>query len=185
MGADLVHVFNFASLNTGTTPATANNVTVEGVPSELPPIGEGPGGMAVINCNNHQAIVADEGFETDEGTNIKAIQLPSKPVPSGTPLNNKGQPGSGTTADAASAFAIATAQLPKNGELTVGMDGDPNSATIDPAHNFFYALGNQACFLIRVDVSSPVFGASPTGGVDGTTFWNPPTVYVPLPGCGV
>ncbi len=180
VGADDIYAFNFATLDTKNNPATADNVTVPGIPSELPPVGEGPGGMAVINCNTHQAIVADEGFFSDVGTNIKAIHLPTKPV-SG-PLNNNGQPGSNTTADAASVYTIATAQLPKGPEgITIGMDGDPNSATIDPAHNFFYALGNQGAYLIRVDVSNPVFGASPTGGVNGTTFWNPPTVYVPLP----
>jgi hypothetical protein len=179
VGSDQTHVFNFATLDTTMTPATADNVTVPGIPSEIPPIGEGPGGMAVINCNTHQAIVADEGFETDEGINIKAVQLPANPVAG--PLNNNGQPGSMTTADAASAYTIATAALPPDGETVVGMDGDPNSATMDPTHNFFYALGNQATYLIQVDVSNPVFGASPTGGADTMTFWNPPTVYVPLP----
>jgi hypothetical protein len=161
------------------SPATADNVTVPGIPSEIPPVGEGPGRMAVINCNTHQAIVADEGFFSNVGINIKAIHLPTKGVPGA--LNNNGQPGSMTTADASSVYTIATAALPPDGETVIGMDGDPNSATIDPAHNYFFALGNQATFLIRVDVSNLVFGASPTGGVDGTTFWHPPTVYVPLP----
>jgi hypothetical protein len=174
VGADASYGFNFATLNTGVTPATADNVTVPGIPSELAPIGEGPGGMAVINCNTHTAIVPDEG-----GTNLKAIHLPVAPVAG--PLNNMGQPGSGTTADAASVFTIATAQLPTDGMTTVTMDGDPNSATIDPSTNFYYALGNDASYFIRVDVSSPVFGASPTGGADTMTFWNPPTVFVPLP----
>ena len=179
VGADQIHAFNFATLDTSMSPATADNVTVPGIPSEIPPVGEGPGGMAVINCNTHIGIVADEGYFGDVGINIKAIHLPTNGVPGA--LNNNGQPGSMTVADAASVYTIATAALPLDGDTLIGMDGDPNSATIDPAHNYFYALGNQATYLIRVDVSNPVFGASPTGGADSMTFWNPPTVYVPLP----
>jgi hypothetical protein len=59
VGADQTQVFNFATLDTTVSPATANNVTVPGL-GEIPPKGEGPGGMAVINCVTHQAVVADE-----------------------------------------------------------------------------------------------------------------------------
>jgi hypothetical protein len=171
VGADQTHVFNFATLDTAVTPATANNITVPGL-GEVPPEGEGPGGMAVINCETHQAVVADEN-----GQNLKLLHLPTSPVPVSTPLNNKGQPGSGTIADAASAFAIAATVIPRGpGSMQLVMQGDPNSATIDPAHNFFYALALDFAtetrqFLVRIDLSTPVppLGASPTG----TIHWTP------------
>jgi len=74
------------------------------------------------------------------------------------------------------------------------MIGDPNSLTADPAHNFMYAMADTnpsfhtwqpgattPLFLIRVDLSSPVVGASPTGGIDGHTFWTPTEQAIPLP----
>jgi hypothetical protein len=171
VGADQTHVFNFAALDTTVSPATADNVTVPGL-GYLPPAGEGPGGMAVINCVTHQAVVADE-----YGQNIKLVQLPTSPVPASTPLNNKGQPGSGTTPNGASAYTIAAALIPKGpGKMQLVMRGDPNSAAIDPAHNFFYALAvddatGTAQFLVRVDLANPTppLGGSPTG----TTHWIP------------
>lgn len=170
VGADQTHVFNFATLDTTVSPATANNITVPGL-GEVPPEGEGPGGMAVINCETHQAIVADEG-----GQNLKLLHLPTSPVPTSTPLNNKGQPGTSTTADAASAFTIAATVIPKGpSSMQLVMQGDPNSATIDPAHNFFYALAVDYAtetkqFLVRVDLSTPTppLGGSPTGVIHWT-----------------
>jgi hypothetical protein len=145
----------------------------------------------VINCSNHQGLVADEF-----GDNFRLIHLPLTPV-SGA-LNNNGQPGSGTTADAASAFTIAAAIIPKgnvNGTPTqLGIVGDPNSLTIDPAHNFGYMLADTETFfhnwaggttlplfLIRDDLSKPVFGGSPTGGPNGKTFWTPVGQAIPMP----
>ena len=63
--------------------------------------------------------------------------------------------------------------------------GDPNSLSIDPAHNFAYMLADtdpsfhewsigstSPLFLIRVDLSKPVPGANPNGGIDGKTTWD-------------
>jgi hypothetical protein len=181
VGADQTEVFNFATLDTTVSPATANNITVPGL-GEVPPKGEGPGGMAVINCKTHQAIVADEN-----GQNLKLLHLPSSPVPASTPLNNNGQPGSGTTANAASAFTIAATVIPRGpGSMQLIMQGDFNSAIIDPAHNFFYALALDFAtgtkqFLVRIDLSTPVppLGGSPTGKV----HWTPAgaTAVIKLP----
>jgi hypothetical protein len=181
VGADQTQVFNFATLDTTVSPATANNVTVPGL-GEIPPKGEGPGGMAVINCETHQAVVADEN-----GQNLKLLHLPTSPVPASTPLDNKGQPGSGTTADAASAFTIAATVIPMGpSSMQLVIQGDPNSATIDPAHNFFYALALDFAtatkqFLLRIDLSTPVppLGGSPTG----ITHWTPAgaTAVIKLP----
>ena len=180
VGADDAWAFNFATLDTTKAPAVANVIQVPGL-GEAGAIGEGPGGMTVINCNTHQAVVADERG----GENFKLLQLPTKPVAPGVPLDNNGQPGTGTTADAASVFTIAAAQIPTGaGGAILGMGGDPNSASIDPGHNLFYASaadinGNE--YLVQVDLSKPVLGASPTGGVDGKTFWTPTGTAIPLP----
>lgn len=190
VGADRSWAFNFATLQTATPPASADNVAVPGL-GELAPLGEGPGGMTVINCTTHQGAIADEF-----GQNFKLIQLPTAPI-SGAPDNN-GQPGSGTTPDANSAYTIAAALIPKgtvnNTATQLGMVGDPNSLSIDPKRNLMYALadtdpffhswspGSTApLFLIQVDLSNPVLGASPTGGVDGKTFWTPTAAAIPLP----
>jgi hypothetical protein len=190
VGADQSWVFNFATLQTATPPASALNVLVPGL-GEAPPVGEGPGGMAVINCTTHQGVIADEF-----GQNLKLVQLPVTPI-TGAP-DNKGQPGTGTTPDANSAYTIAAALIPMgsvNGTQTqLGMVGDPNSLSVDPVHNFMYALADATpyfhvwqpnsttpLFLVRVDLSAPVVGASPTGGVDGHTFWTPNEQAIPLP----
>jgi hypothetical protein len=170
VGADQTWVFNFNSLDTTVSPATANYVKVPGMGDEQPPIGEGPGGELVINCATHRAVVADEG-----GQNLKLLHLPTKSVPASTPLNNNGQPGSHTTADAASAYTIAATIIPKApGSVQLYIQRDPNSATIDPAHNYFYALatdGGENQYLVRVDLAHPTppFGGSPTG----TKQWTP------------
>ncbi len=190
VGADRSWAFNFATLQTATPPASADNVAVPGL-GELAPLGEGPGGMTVINCTTHQGAIADEF-----GQNFKLIHLPTAPI-SGAPDNN-GQPGSKTTADANSAYTIAAALIPKGtvGKTAtqLGMVGDPNSLSIDPKHNLMYALADTEpffhswdpgsttpLFLIQLDLSSPVLGASPTGGVDGKTFWTPTATAIPLP----
>jgi hypothetical protein len=168
-------VFNFATLNKVAMPATADNVNVPGLGTGGEQ-GEGQG-MAAINCATHQGVLADEG-----GQNVRLIQLPAAAVPGA--LDNNGQPGTMTTADAASAFTIATALLPVGpNSAMITMQGDPNSASVDPAFNFYYAIGNgnEQQFLIRLDLSKPVLGGSPTGGPNTTTFWNPTVNYIPLP----
>jgi hypothetical protein len=168
-------VFNMATLNKTVTPATADNVVVPGLGAGGIQ-GEGQG-MAAINCATHQGVLADEG-----GQNVRLIHLPTTGVPG--PLNNNGQPGTSTTADASSAFTIATALLPLGpSDAAITMQGDPNSASVDPKFNFYYAIGNgnEMQFLIRLDLSAPVLGGSPTGGPSGTTFWNPTVDYIPLP----
>ncbi|HYL58799.1 MAG TPA: hypothetical protein VEU51_08000 [Candidatus Acidoferrales bacterium] len=168
-------VFNMATLNTGVNPATADNVTVPGLGAGGIQ-GEGQG-MAAINCATHQGVLADEG-----GQNVRLIQLPTSPVAGA--LDNNGQPGTNTTADASSAFTIATALLPPGpNNVSITMQGDPNSASVDPAFNFYYAIGNgnEMQFLIRLDLSKPVLGGSPTGGPSMNTFWTPTVDYIQLP----
>ena len=202
VGADTTVAMNFATLNTTAIPATADNVLVPSVcpggvascfvtQSGLAPFGEGPGGQAVINCSTHQATVTDEF-----GQNLKLIQLPAKAVPGA--LDNNGRPGSGTPADAASAWTIAATIIPKGnvgGTATqLGIVGDPNSLSVDPAHNFAYMLADTTTsfhewsigstaplFLVRVDLSKPVPGANPNGGVDGKTTWTPASAAIPMP----
>jgi hypothetical protein len=197
--ADQTWAFNFRTLNAAVSPATANVVQVPNVcPAggtgcfgEKLPVGEGPGGEVAINCTTHQAVVADE-----YGQNLKLVQMPNAPVAG--PLNNNGRPGSGVAADSASVFTIAGTVIPKglvNGIPTqLGILGDPNSLAVDPRNNFAYMLADTMpsfhpwqpgattpLFLVRVDLSHPVIGSSPTGGVDGATFWNPASVAIRLP----
>jgi len=202
VGADTTTAINFATLSISAGSATAENVLVPSVcpggaascsnnQSGKAPFGEGPGGQAVINCSTHQAVVADEF-----GQNIKLVQLPSAPVAGA--LNNNGRPGSGTTPDAASVFTIAAAIIPQatiGGTPTqLGIVGDPNSLSVDPGHNFAYMLADTnpdfhewtigstlPLFLVRVDLSAPVPGANPNGGVDGKTFWTPVSNLIPMP----
>ena len=145
----------------------------------------------MINCSTHQATVADEF-----GQNLKLIQLPTAAVPGA--LDNNGRPGSGTTADAASVWTIAATIIPKGLVGTtatqLGIVGDPNSLSIDPAHNFAYMLADtdpsfhewsigstSPLFLVRVDLSKPVPGANPNGGIDGKTTWTPVSEAIPMP----
>lgn len=202
VGADTSVAMNFATLNTTVTPATADNVLVPSVcpggaatcpnsDSTLAPLGEGPGGQAVINCSTHQALVADEF-----GQNFKLVQLPTTAVPGA--LDNNGRPGSGTAPDAASVWTIAASIIPKGLVGTtptqLGMVGDPNSLSIDPGHNFAYVLADtdpnfhewspgstSPLFLIRIDLSKPVAGANPNGGIDGKTTWTPASDAIPMP----
>ncbi|HUO06663.1 MAG TPA: hypothetical protein VMU16_15825 [Candidatus Binataceae bacterium] len=176
---DNAHVYNFNSLDTTVTPATADILLIPGLGTgEV--FGEGPGGEAVANCTTHQAITAGE-----DDQNFKLIQMPSKPVSASTPLNNNGQPGSGTSPDAASAYEIAAAVTPLGpSEQQLFIQGDPNGITIDPEHNFFYALatdGEENQFLIRIDLTTPT---PPLGGnPNGPTTWVPAgaTTVIPLP----
>ena len=178
--------FNFATLDTSITPATAEHVQVPGL-GETARVGLA-GAEAQVNSATHQAVIADVG-----GENFKLVQLPKAPVAG--KLDNNGQPGTATTADAASAFMIAASVLPtvKNpaGKLQhlficcpSGLPlGNLTTLTIDPLHNFFYleAGGIGAGFLARVDLSKPVFGAGPLGGPTGKTFWNPKIDLIPFP----
>ena len=149
---DKAYVINMNELPaTGTGPAPTLDVPGVGTTA---PVGEGPGGQVAVNVLTHQALVADEF-----GHNIRLVQMPTAPIT-----------GAATTANA---FTIAGAILPKpqvNGTATqVGMRGDPNSVTIDPARNFAYVLAdtqasfhgfnvNFPLFLIRIDLSGAVKG---------------------------
>jgi hypothetical protein len=149
---DLAYVINMNELPaTGTGPAPT--LTVNGVGTTAP-VGEGPGGQVAVNLLTHQALVADEF-----GHNIRLVQMPTAPITG--------------AATAANAFTIAGAILPKpqvNGTATqLGMRGDPNSVTIDPARNFAYVLAdtqasfhgfnvNFPLFLVRIDLSGAVKG---------------------------
>lgn len=184
---DTAFAFNFSELNL--TQGTAPNVQVPGL-GFTPPVGEGPGGQAVINGSTHQFVIADEF-----GQNVRLGQLPVTKI-TGAPDNN-GQPGTGTQPDANSAFTIAAALIAQgdvSGTPTqLGIVGDPNSLTMDPALNFAYVLADTdpqfhswsggtagsttPLFLIRIDLSKPVFGGSSTG----TTQWNPDQIVVQMP----
>lgn len=149
---DLAYVINMNELPaTGTGPAPT--LTVNGVGTTAP-VGEGPGGQVAVNVLTHQALVADEF-----GHNIRLVQMPTAPITG--------------AATAANAFTIAGAILPKpqvNGTAAqLGMRGDPNSVTIDPARNFAYVLAdtqasfhgfnvNFPLFLVRIDLSGAVTG---------------------------
>ena len=149
---DLAYVINMNELPaTGTGPAPT--LTVNGVGTTAP-VGEGPGGQVAVNVLTHQALVADEF-----GHNIRLVQMPTAPITG--------------VATAANAFTIAGAILPKppvNGTATqLGMRGDPNSVTIDPARNFAYVLAdtqasfhgfnvNFPLFLVRIDLAGAVKG---------------------------
>jgi hypothetical protein len=189
-GADSSYAFNFNTLNMEAMPAYASNVYIGGL-GTLPPTGQGPGGLTVVNCVNHQGLVVDQF-----GQNLKLIQLPKLPPTGG--LDNNGQPGSGTSPDAASAYTIAAALIPKgmvDGKPTqLGVVDNPSSLAIDPVRNLGYMLADTVpaahpwmpgaatpLFLVRVALSNPVFGASPTGGVDHHTFWNPASAAIPMP----
>ena len=102
-GSDQSYASNFATLDTNQTPAFADAVAVPGL-GFIPTVGPVPGGQVAINCATHQAVVAD-GF----GPNFRIIQMPVAPVVG--PLNNRSQPGSQTTPDAASVYTIAAAAI--------------------------------------------------------------------------
>ena len=81
------------------------------------------------------------------------------------------------------------------GTLTqLGIVGDPDSLAIDPTHNLAYMLADPGIefhewpiglktplFLVREDLSSPVVGASATGGMDGKTLWKPASAAIAMP----
>ncbi|MEO8313102.1 MAG: hypothetical protein ABI520_18165 [Caldimonas sp.] len=145
-------------INMNELPATgtgaAPTLDVPGLGTTAP-VGEGPGGQVAVNVLTHQGLVADEF-----GHNLRLVQMPTAPITG--------------AATAANAFTIAAAILPKpviSGTATqIGMRGDPNSVTIDPARNFGYVLAdtqasfhgfnvNFPLFLVRVDLSGAVQGA--------------------------
>jgi len=191
-GADKVYAFNFNTLDTTQNPATADPIGVQGLGFQTTyGLGFGPGGQNVINCVTHQAVIADEF-----GTNFKLVQMPTAPIVG--ELDNNGQPGSGTKPDAASVYTIAAALIPQTTiggvKSPLGAVDSPSSLTVDPRRNFAYLLADDwifyhrwtpgstlPLFLVRLDLSRPVFGASPTGGIDGKTFWTPAAAVIPLP----
>ena len=151
---DLAYVINMSEYvaSSGTVP---QHYTVVGTGQTTPPVGEGPGGQVAVNVLTHQALVADEF-----GHNLRLVQMPTTAITG--------------PATAANAFTIAGTILPKpmiSGTATqLGMRGDPNSVTIDPARNFAYVLAdtqpsyhgfnvNFPLFLIRVDLSTATVGA--------------------------
>lgn len=188
--SDSSYAFNFRNVNLVASPAFATNVYIGGL-GFLEPVGQGPGGLAIVNCVTHQGLIADQF-----GQNFKLIQLPKRPVKGG--LDNNGQPGTNTLPNGSSAYTIAASVIPM-GEVggtptQLGVVDDPGSLAIDPKRNLAYMLADTdlaphpwnpgagtPLFLIRVDLSRPVFGASPTGGVDGKTFWNPASAAIPMP----
>lgn len=187
-GPDQGIAFNFRTLDLKASPASALNVIVPGL-GVVAPVGEGPGGEAVVNNVTHQGVICDEF-----GQNLWLVQLPKKPF-TGAP-NNNGQPGSGTGADAKSAYTIAATVIPKGNiggtPTQLGILGDPNSLTIDPVHNLAYMLADTNpqfhgwlggtgtdLFLIRIDLSAPVFGA--TSANPSGPQWNPISAVIPMP----
>jgi len=189
--ADLAYAFNFATLDLNRRPAVADATAVPGL-GFIPTVGPVPGGQTVINCVTHQAVVAD-GF----GPNFRLIQMPRAAVEG--PLNNRGQPGSGKAADPASAYTIAASTIPfgKLGgslQARAAIVGDPSSLTVDPQRNLAYMLADddiiyhrwipgtkRPLFLVRVDLSKPVYGAGPAGGIDHKTFWHPGVDVIRMP----
>ncbi|HEY6301010.1 MAG TPA: hypothetical protein VIW95_15330 [Candidatus Binatus sp.] len=188
VGADHGTAFNFGTLDTGVTPATALSIGFMGL-GVLPPLGEGPGGQAVVNGATHQGVISDEF-----GQNLKMIHLPVAKVAGA--LDNNGQPGSGTQPDAASVFTICAGLIPM-GDVSstptqLGIVGDPNTLSVDVKNNlaymladtdpFFHSWANDhdpqpPLFLVRVDLSAPVLGGSPTG----PTHWTPVSAAIPMP----
>ncbi len=185
VGSDRSWAFNFGTLDTSSNPATADYVQVPGL-GEAAPIGEGPGGQAAVNCATHQAAVADEF-----GQNFKLIHMPSKRVAGA--LDNNGQPGGASKADAASVYTVAGAIIPKgdvDGTPTqLEMVADPGTEVVDNTHNLMYALaapnyvpqpwnigGTGPLFLVRVDLSKPVLGACPVCSKQ----WLPDESAIPL-----
>lgn len=164
---DLAYVINMNELST-TGPLVAPTLMVPGVGFSNP-VGEGPGGQVAVNVLTHQALVADEF-----GHNLRLVQMPLASI-TGAPV-------------ATNTFTIAATTLPKpliGGTPTqLGMRGDPNSVTIDPARNFGYVLADTQpyyhgfnvdlpLFLVRVDLSS----ATTAAGVN----WQPSMQAIRLP----
>ena len=162
---DLAYVINMNELPATGTGA-APTFQVNGIGTSAP-VGEGPGGQVAVNVLSHQALVADEF-----GHNLRLVQMPTATVTG--------------AATATNAFTVAAAILPKpliGGTATqLGMRGDPNSVTIDPARNFGYVLAdtqasyhgfnvNFPLFLVRVDLSAAVKG----------TPWTPSMQAIPMP----
>lgn len=171
---NVAFVLNFNG--TTQTPASAPFITVQGL-GFTGPVGEGPGGQAVMNTTTHQALIADE-----EGQNFWLLQLPMATVTGN--LNNNGQPGSGTTADASSAYAIAAAVTPQVGGNQLLIRGDPAALGIDQVHNIGYMLadGGSNLYLVAVDLSNPPIGGCAQGvtAPGCTSVWTPKSAAVPL-----
>jgi hypothetical protein len=154
---DKAWVINMNELPAAPSTSPAPTLSVLGIGTSAP-VGEGPGGQVAVNVLTHQALVADEF-----GHNLRLVQLPTTPITG--------------VATATNAFTIAATILPKpmiNGVATqLGMRGDPNSVTMDPARNFGYVLAdtqpsyhgfnvNYPLFLVRIDLSAPGTAPNPT-----------------------
>jgi len=150
-------VINMNEQPAAPSTAAAPTLLVPGIGTS-PPVGEGPGGQVAVNVLTHQALVADEF-----GHNLRLVQMPTASITG--------------AATATNAFTIAATILPKpsiNGTPTqLGMRGDPNSVTMDPARNFAYVLAdtqpsfhgfnvNFPLFLVRIDLSAPGTAPNPS-----------------------
>jgi len=190
-GADITYAYNFSSLDTEASPGSARSVAAMGL-GFVAPVGDGPGGLAAINCVTHQALLVDKF-----GSNFKLVQLPRRPLRATDYLNNNGQPGSGSKPDDHSVYTLAASVIPKsiaNGAtLQLEVLGMPPGIAIDQQRNLAYLLADARTdnrqqprnsiplYLLRIDLSKPVLGAGPTGGVDGKTFWHPASRAIRLP----
>lgn len=164
---DLAYVINMNGFTAGTVAPT---LSVTGTGQTTAPVGEGPGGQVAVNIASHQALVADEF-----GHNLRLVQMPGSAL------------AAGTAATATNAFTVAGTILPKatiNGTATqLGMRGDPNSVTMDAAHNMAYVLADtqpsyhgfgptyNPLFLIRVPLAGATVG----------TPWTPAMNVIPMP----
>lgn len=152
---DIAYVINMAEF-VSTAATVPQHFLVQGTGTTTAPVGEGPGGQVAVNVLTHQALVADEF-----GHNLRLVQMPTSPITG--------------PATATNAFTIAATVLPKplvSGTATqLGMRGDPNSVTMDPARNYAYVLAdtqasfhgfnvNYPLFLIRVDLSGATKGVA-------------------------
>jgi len=154
---DQAWVINMNEQPAAPSTSPAPTLLVPGIGTS-PPVGEGPGGQVAVNVLTHQALVADEF-----GHNLRLVQMPTTPITG--------------AATATNAFTVAATILPKgdvSGTSTqLGMRGDPNSVTMDPARNFAYVLADTQpsfhgfnvsfpLFLVRIDLSAPGTAPNPT-----------------------
>jgi|GEM_PF-1675001 len=162
---DLAYVINMNELPATGTGA-APTLSVPGLGTTAP-VGEGPGGQVAVNVVTHQALVADEF-----GHNLRLVQMPTVAA-SGVP----------TSTDA---FTINKTVLPKpliGGTATqLGMRGDPNSVTMDPARNVAYMLADTQASYHGFNVTYPLFLVRvPLAGAVVGTPWAPAMTTIQMP----
>jgi len=162
---DLAYVINMNELPATGTGA-APTLSVPGLGTTAP-VGEGPGGQVAVNVVTHQALVADEF-----GHNLRLVQMPTA-AKAGIPT-------------ATDTFTIAKAVLPKpliSGTATqLGMRGDPNSVTMDPARNVAYMLADTQASYHGFNVTYPLFLVRvPLAGATVGTTWAPAMTTIQMP----